>query len=101
MRSEQQKNMLQRIFLTVLVLTFSLSAKADFLEMPEIKQSPELRNKTLLRDMDIPAVKFRSPDPTEGPRLAVSEFRIQGLVEYPKMGITRAALKILSEPKTI
>ena len=97
MRSEQQKNMLQRIFLTVLVLTFSLSAKADFLEMPEIKQSPELRNKPLLRDMDIPAVKFRSPDPTEGPRLAVSEFRIQGLVEYPKMGITRAALKILSE----
>jgi len=47
--------------------------------------------------MDIPAVKFRSPDPTEGPRLAITEFRIQGLVEYPKMGITREALKILSE----
>lgn len=73
------------------------SAYADFLEMPDIKQTPELRNKTLLRDMDIPAVKFRSPDPTEGPRLAVSEFRIQGLVEYPKMGITREALKNLSE----
>ena len=50
-----------------------------------------------MRDMDIPAVKFRSPDPTEGPRLAVTEFRIQGLVEYPKMGITRDALKTLSE----
>jgi hemolysin activation/secretion protein len=47
--------------------------------------------------MDIPAVKFRSADPNEGPRLAVSEFRIQGLVEYPKMGVTREALKQLSE----
>lgn len=75
----------------------SFSAYADFLEMPDVKQTPELRNKSLLRDMDIPAVKFRSPDPTEGPRLAVSEFRIQGLVEYPKMGITREALKNLSE----
>ena len=97
MYSEQKKNMLKRIALSAFILGFSLVANADFLEMPEIKQTPELRKKSLLRDMDIPAVKFRSPDPTEGPRLAISEFRIQGLVEYPKMGITRAALKILSE----
>lgn len=65
--------------------------------MPEIQQTPELRPRTLLRDMDIPAVKFRSPDPAEGPRLAVSEFRIQGLVEYPRLGITREALAKLAE----
>lgn len=81
----------------ILFLSFGSSAHADFLEMPEIKQTPEMRTRSLLRDMDIPAVKFRSPDPTEGPRLAVTEFRIQGLVEYPKMGITREALKTLSE----
>lgn len=81
----------------MLVLMYGYSAHADFLEMPDIKETPELRPKTLLRDMDIPAVKYRSPDPTEGPRLAVSEFRIQGMVEYPKMGITREALKKLSE----
>lgn len=86
-----------RIFLSIILQVFSFAIFADFLEMPDIKQAPELRNKSLLRDMDIPAVKFRSPDPTEGPRLAVSEFRIQGLVEYPKMGITREALKTLSE----
>lgn len=96
------KNMggtLRRIssLMLMLVLTYGFTAKADFLEMPDIKETPELRPKTLLRDMDIPAVKYRSPDPTEGPRLAVSEFRIQGLVEYPKMGITREALKKLSE----
>lgn len=83
--------------LSALVLFWAIPSYAEFLEMPEIKQAPELRPKTLLRDMDIPAVKFRSPDPTEGPRLVVSEFRIQGLVEYPKMGITREALKTLSE----
>ena len=88
---------MRRLWLLSLILVFSFPVHADFLEMPEIKQTPELRNKSLLRDMDIPAVKFRSPDPTEGPRLAVSEFRIQGLVEYPKMGITREALKTLSE----
>lgn len=87
----------RRICLSILLQMFSLAIFADFLEMPDVKQAPELRSKSLLRDMDIPAIKFRSPDPTEGPRLAVSEFRIQGLVEYPKMGITREALKNLSE----
>ena len=85
------------LYVSIFLQAFSLPAFAEFLEMPDVKQTPELRNKSLLRDMDIPAVKFRSPDPTEGPRLAVSEFRIQGLVEYPKMGITRQALKTLSE----
>ena len=97
MNNEHPKNMLEQLSLWTFILLFCLPAYADFLEMPDIKQTPELRNKSLLRDMDIPAVKFRSPDPTEGPRLAVSEFRIQGLVEYPKMGITRESLKILSE----
>lgn len=87
----------RRICLSIILQMFSLTIFADFLEMPDVKQAPELRSKSLLRDMDIPAIKFRSPDPTEGPRLAVSEFRIQGLVEYPKMGITREALKNLSE----
>lgn len=95
--SKIKNQWLRYLYVSILLLTFNLSAFADFLEMPDVKQSPELRNRTLLRDMDIPAVKFRSPDPTEGPRLAVSEFRIQGLVEYPKMGITREALKNLSE----
>ena len=97
MNKKYEKHSLPKLPLPVFLFILCLPAHADFLEMPDIKQTPELRNKSLLRDMDIPAVKFRSPDPTEGPRLAVSEFRIQGLVEYPKMGITRAALKALSE----
>ena len=70
---------------------------AGILEMPEITEAPELKKKTMLRDLDIPAVQERSPDPSAGPRLAVSEFRIQGLVEYPELGITREALREMVE----
>ncbi|MCF6256215.1 MAG: ShlB/FhaC/HecB family hemolysin secretion/activation protein [Gammaproteobacteria bacterium] len=72
-------------------------AMADFLEMPEIEQLRDAEEKTLLRDLDVPAVRDRSPDPTAGPRLAVSEFRIQGLVEFPELGITRETLTQLVE----
>lgn len=74
-----------------------MPSKAEFLELPEIKEMRELRGRTYLRDMEIPAVRDRSPDPTAGPRLGVSEFRVQGLVEYPELGITREALNQLVE----
>jgi hemolysin activation/secretion protein len=96
-KHQEYKNTIRRLTVPLFILILSSSAHADFLEMPDVKQTPELHNKSLLRDMDIPAVKFRNPDPNEGPRLAITEFRIQGLVEYPKMGITREALKTLSE----
>ncbi len=85
------------LFVLLLGLTTMLVARADFLELPEVKEAPEIKPRTLLRDMDIPVVKERSPDPTAGPRIAVSEFRIQGLVEYPEHGITREALAQLVE----
>ena len=75
MNNKHSKNTLRRLCISTFILFFSFPTYADFLEMPDIKESPELRSKSLLRDMDIPAVKFRSPDPTEGPRLSVSEFR--------------------------
>lgn len=71
--------------------------KADFLRMPEIEELRSIKEKTLLRDMDVPPVRDRSPDPTAGPRLAVAEFRIQGLVEFPELGITHDAIYKLVE----
>ncbi|MBI1425468.1 MAG: ShlB/FhaC/HecB family hemolysin secretion/activation protein [Gammaproteobacteria bacterium] len=73
------------------------AAHADFLQMPDITQTREIQNKSLIRDVDIPAVRDRDPDPNAGPRIAVKEFKIQGLVEYPKLGITREALNELAE----
>ncbi len=83
--------------LFIVVSVYVPVAMADFLEMPEIEQLRDAEEKTLLRDLDVPAVRDRSPDPTAGPRLAVSEFRIQGLVEFPELGITRETLTQLVE----
>ena len=88
----------KKIFFAVLILSSSYSPVfAGFLEMPDINETPQLEKKSMLRDIDIPGVKDRDPDPESGPRLAVSEFRIQGLVEYPELGITRKTLNELVE----
>jgi len=81
----------------IIVSVYSSVVTAEFLEMPEIEQFKDAEEKTMLRDLDVPAVRDRLPDPTAGPRLAVSEFRIQGLVEFPELGITREALTQLVE----
>ncbi len=85
-----------RLIVVVSLLT-STVVNADFLKMPEIEQLKKIKEKTLLKDMNIPAVQDRLPDPMAGPRLAVAEFRIQGLVEFPELGITRAAISQLVE----
>lgn len=85
------------VVLFVAGLLHSLAATAGFLDMPEITETPMLRGKTMVQDLDIPNVRDRNRDPTSGPRLAVKEFRVQGLVEYPEMGITREAINKLVE----
>jgi hemolysin activation/secretion protein len=85
------------LYLLSALFFFPLIVKADFLKMPEIEQLRKIKEKTLLKDMNIPAVRDRLPDPLAGPRLAVAEFRIQGLVEFPELGITREAISQLVE----
>lgn len=63
-----------------------------FLEMPNVQEVPEYEKESMLMDMDIPPVRDRDPDPEAGPRLNVREFRLQGIVEFPKLGITRQEL---------
>lgn len=81
----------------VLGLLASLPVRAGFLEMPNVTQVRGIHNKSLLRDIDIPPVRDRNPDPNAGPRVNIKEFKIEGLVEYPKLGITRKALNQLAE----
>jgi len=85
------------VFSFVGSLITTSEVKADFIKMPEIEQLREIKEKTLLKDMNIPAVRDRLPDPMAGPRLGVAEFRIQGLVEFPELGITREAIAKLVE----
>ena len=85
------------LFLLFNLIFINAPVHAGFLDMPEITESLELKRKSMLRDIDIPGVKDRDPDPTAGPRLAIKEFRVQGLVEYPELGITRDAINKLVE----
>lgn len=66
--------------------------QAGFLEMPDTSEVPEYERESMLKDLNIPSVRERDPDPEAGPRLNVTEFRIQGIVEFPELGITREAL---------
>lgn len=65
---------------------------AGFIEMPDVEEVPEYENDSMLLDLDVPNVRERDPDPEAGPRLNVKEFRLQGIVEYPELGINRAEL---------
>jgi len=78
-----------RKMLAILLLLIPLASHAGFLEMPDTTETPEFERQSLLLDMDIPTVKDRDPNPQAGPRLNVKEFRVQGLREYPELGITR------------
>lgn len=78
---------------------FNSQAYAGFLEMPDTTEVPEFERESLLLDLDIPALRDRDPNPEAGPRLNIKEFRVQGLVEYPDLGITRG--KIIKQVEKI
>ena len=80
-------------------VTFCISSDvlAGFFEMPEITEMPEVQRKSLLKDLDIPSVRERSPDPEAGPRLNVTRFKLEGIVEYPELGITQKEIEVLIE----
>ncbi len=65
--------------------------------MPEITEMPDFERKSMLKDLDIPSVRDRDPDPESGPRLNVEKFKLQGIVEYPELGITKADIEKLIE----
>ncbi len=81
----------RHIFFTLMVFS-SQAFSQGFLEMPDTTEVPEYESESMLLDLDVPPVRDRDPDPDAGPRLNVKEFRLQGVVEFPKLGITREAL---------
>lgn len=90
-------NFLVRICAASVLLLAMNPLNAGFLEMPDTTEVPQMERESLLKDLDIPPVRDRDPNPMGGPRLNVTEFRVQGLVEYPELGITRESLTQLVE----
>ena len=94
---QEVKTNFYRVVLILGLCVFQQNSFAGFLDLPKITETPTLERKTYLEDMDIPSVRERNPDPQAGPRLAVKEFRLQGIVEFPELGITREAIGKLVE----
>ena len=86
-----------KLIVSALCLIFSVQAGAGFFEMPEITELPQLERKSLLKDLDIPGVRDRDPDPESGPRLNITRFKLEGIVEFPELGITKADIDALIE----
>jgi len=85
------------IFLLIGTFSFIQPVLAKEIDLPSITEVPKLKKETMLKDLDIPAVRDRNPDPTAGPRLSVKEFRLQGIIEYPELGITKAEVSKIVE----
>lgn len=81
-----------RLIASVCLFTSVQTHAQGFLEMPDTADAPDLERQTMLLDLDIPGVRDREPNPEAGPRLNIKEFRLQGIVEYPELGITRKAI---------
>ncbi len=92
---------LNKVYSQLLIISFgvlaSFSLSADFFSMPEITEMPKMERKSLLKDLDIPSVRDRDPDPQSGPRLNVERFKIEGIVEFPELGITKTDINKLIE----
>lgn len=86
---------MKKLFIAAALLVAATGAgwaQAGFLEMPDTSEVPDYERESLLLDLDIPGVRDRDPNPEAGPRLNIREFRVQGLVEYPQLGISRAEI---------
>lgn len=88
---------ISEVLLVLALLALSKGVAAGFLELPEVVEVPELERKSMLKDLDIPSVRERDPNPEAGPRLNVVKFKLQGIVEYPELGITRSDIEKLIE----
>lgn len=84
-------------FIASLMLGSTFTVHAGFFEMPEITELPQLERKSLLKDLDIPGVRDRDPDPDSGPRLNITKFKLEGIVEFPELGINRSDIEGLIE----
>ncbi len=79
----------QRLLYPCLFWLIWLPANAGIIEMPDIVEPTTLHGKSVFENFNIPSTVNRSLDPTAGPRLWVKEIRIQGLENFPELGIRR------------
>lgn len=78
----------QLIYFTALIFSCK-SGYAGIVEMPEVVESSSLHGSSVYENINIPSMRYRNPDTETGPRLWVKEIRLQGIGDYPELGIYR------------
>lgn len=89
---------LRIILLFSSLLPYGLSF-AGIVEMPDVVESPSLYGTSVFENYNIPSTNNRSIDTDAGPRLWVNEIRIQGLENFPELGIRREEITAFIEKR--
>ena len=79
--------LINRLLLIFLYFSPMTSVYAGIVEMPNVEEAPTLHGKSIYENYNIPSVISRNPDPTDGPRLWVKDIRLQGIDDFPALGI--------------
>ncbi len=74
---------------SLLFMFFTATSFAGIVEMPEVVESSTLHGSSVYENINIPSTRYRNPDTESGPRLWVKEIRLQGIGDYPELGIFR------------
>lgn len=81
-------NMLfQRLFFVFLWMLCLCTAQAGIIEMPVIVEAPTLHGTSIYENYNIPSINNRNPDQVDGPRLWIKKISIQGVDDFPELGI--------------
>ncbi len=63
------------------------NVQAGIIEMPTIEEAPTLHGTSIYENYNIPSINNRNPDAVDGPRLWVKKISIQGVDDFPELGI--------------
>lgn len=80
---------ISRFLLCSVLIVLSFPASSGVIEMPDVVESSSMHGASVYENINIPSVRYRNPDADTGHRLWVKEIRLQGIGDYPELGIYR------------
>jgi len=78
---------LKRLRYLIFFCLFSQVIYAGIVEMPTVEEAPSLHGKSVFENYNIRSVNNRNPDERIGPRLWVKKISVQGIANFPELGI--------------
>ncbi len=78
---------MQHLRSIIFLSLFSQVIYAGIVEMPTVEEAPSLHGKSVFENYNIRSVNNRNPDERIGPRLWVKKISVQGIANFPELGI--------------